>query len=53
MVSKTSIIGPHWFRGPKEITHWDLGFKKTMEYPDEDTFWGKVKKSYRKYTHFV
>lgn len=44
MVSKTSIIGPHWFRGPKETTHWDLGFKKTMVYHDEDTLLEESKK---------
>ena len=37
-VSNTAVVGPHGFEEIKETVHWDLGFGRWKENPEESMF---------------
>ena len=45
IVGKTAILGPHRYGDIKEKVHWDLGFEKWRENPEDDLFWNRVREA--------
>jgi hypothetical protein len=42
-VGNTAVVGPHGFEEIKETVHWDLGFGRWRENPEEIMFWRRVR----------
>ena len=47
-VGNTAVVGPHRFEEIKETVHWDLGFERWRENPEDNMFWRKVREAIEK-----